>query len=144
MGGPISKSDPSGAELLSKYSIALGSSFVRIVTSNNSIPGNSTRFKKSTTSAKKRKSINITSSSQFVKSSSTEKSEEFILSLLLNESQGSVKTVIPSYDLFLSTSEIRELDAKQRFRLGVGLAKLGLFDMVIIIIMIIIYYYYWK
>ena len=126
MSGPHNQSDPTGVDLLSQYSKSLGDSFIRIISSNISITSDNTRVKKLT---KRKLTNNITISSKFVKSSSTEKSEEILLSLLLNEAQGGVKTMIPLYDMYLTTSDIRELDAKQRFRLGVGLAKLGLFDM---------------
>jgi hypothetical protein len=56
-------------------------------------------------------------------------SEDFILTWLLSEASGGVRSQLRLSDLLLATIEIRNLDAKQRFRLGVGLAKLGLFDM---------------
>ena len=40
-----------------------------------------------------------------------------------------VRLAIPLTDLRLCVMDIRDLDARQRFRLGVGLAKLGLFDL---------------
>ena len=48
--------------------------------------------------------------------------------MLLSESQGGVRLYSRLEDLELSASEIHPLDARQRFRLGVALAKLGLFD----------------
>jgi len=63
------------------------------------------------------------------RSPSTEESEEDLLNLLLSESQGGVRLYPRIQDLQLSASEIHPLDARQRFRLGVGLAKLGLFDL---------------
>ena len=43
--------------------------------------------------------------------------------------QSVVRLAIPLTDLRLCVMDIRDLDARQRFRLGVGLAKLGLFDL---------------
>jgi hypothetical protein len=75
--------------------------------------------------ANKNEDINI----KISRSSSTEQSEEVMLGLILSEAQGRVR--IPAYlsDISLSASDIRSLDARQRFRLGVGLAKLGLYDL---------------
>ena len=64
-----------------------------------------------------------------VRSPSTEDTEEILLGLLLGEAQGTIRPNSKLSDLPLSVSEIRSLDSKQRFRLGVGLAKLGLFDL---------------
>ena len=67
----------------------------------------------------------------FARSPMNEETEELLLNLLLGEAQGSIRNNrIPMHDLILSGTDIRPyLDAKQRFRLGVGLAKLGLFDL---------------
>jgi hypothetical protein len=58
-----------------------------------------------------------------------ESTEEFILSFLLSETQGGVRTNIRLVDLSLSLSELLIFDEKFRFRLGVGLAKLGLHEL---------------
>ena len=55
---------------------------------------------------------------KLVRSQSNEESEEFLYSLLLSEAQGGVRTSVKLTDLSLSTSEIKALDSKQRFRLG--------------------------
>jgi hypothetical protein len=60
---------------------------------------------------------------------STVESERTLLSLLLSEAQGGIRTTIKLSDVQLAASELRPFDAKQRFRLGVSLAKLGLFDL---------------
>jgi hypothetical protein len=66
----------------------------------------------------------------------SESDSESLLSVLLNEAQGIVRVFAPLSDLalvfslppFQSTGK-KKLDAQQRFRLSVGLAKLGLFDL---------------
>jgi hypothetical protein len=63
------------------------------------------------------------------KMSATEGVEETLLSLLLGEAQGGIRLHPKLSDVLLALTTIRALDAKQRFRLGVGLAKLGLFDL---------------
>jgi hypothetical protein len=63
-----------------------------------------------------------------IKSISDEKSEELLLELLLYESSGYFRVSTKLSDLVLTVTDIRPLDAKLRFRLGVGLAKLGLFE----------------
>ena len=63
------------------------------------------------------------------RSPSTEASEEQLLDLLLSEAQGGIRLTSKLADLSLSVSDLRPLDSRQRFRLGVGLAKLGLFDL---------------
>lgn len=65
----------------------------------------------------------------FIRSPSSIESERTLLSMLLSEAQGGVRLHARLGDLILSTSEIRPFDAKQRFRLGVSLAKLGLYDL---------------
>lgn len=64
-----------------------------------------------------------------VRSSATEESEDILLSVLLSEAQGGIRLVPRLSDIELAVSEIQTLDSRQRFRLGVGLAKLGLFDL---------------
>ena len=64
-----------------------------------------------------------------VRSPSNEESEDMLLSLLMTEAQGAIRGTSKLADLVLSTTDIRPLDARQRFRLGVGLAKLGLFEL---------------
>ena len=56
--------------------------------------------------------------------------KDAMIALLLSEAQGSVRpTSIRGSDLVLAASELPPLDAKMRFQLGVGLAKLGLFEL---------------
>ena len=64
-----------------------------------------------------------------LRSPSNEESDEILLSLLLNEAHGILRGSPKLNDLTLSVSTIRPLDARLRFRLGVGLAKLGLFEL---------------
>lgn len=60
----------------------------------------------------------------------TEELRENVLSLLLSEAQGSVRPLsVRSSDVLLAASEMIPLDGKLRFQLGVGLAKLGLFEL---------------
>lgn len=60
----------------------------------------------------------------------TDELRENMLSLLLGEAQGSVRPLsVRSSDILLSASEQVPLDGKLRFQLGVGLAKLGLFEL---------------
>lgn len=66
---------------------------------------------------------------KLTRSASTEDTEEMLLNILLSEAQGGVRITVKISDLVLAASDIRVLDARQRFRLGVGLAKLGLFDL---------------
>lgn len=60
----------------------------------------------------------------------TEELRDNMLSLLLSEAQGSVRPLsVRSSDVLLAASEMVPLDGKLRFQLGVGLAKLGLFEL---------------
>ncbi len=59
-----------------------------------------------------------------------ERSELMFLELLLNEAQGYIRTHTASSDLALNIKTMEdEFNSAQRFRLAVGLAKLGLFDL---------------
>lgn len=59
-----------------------------------------------------------------------ERSELMFLDLLLNEAQGYIRSHTSTSDLALNIETMEgELNAAQRFRLAVGLAKLGLFDL---------------
>ena len=71
----------------------------------------------------------VTTAIDFERSSPTEDTEEMLLNVLLSEAQGGITVNAKLSDLKLAVSELRPLDARQRFRLGVGLAKLGLFDL---------------
>ena len=62
-------------------------------------------------------------------SSVTETSEDLFLTFLFSEAQGNVRLHASLSDAVLSSFDIRPIDAQVRFRLGVGLAKLGLFDL---------------
>eukprot|EP01041_Mallomonas_annulata_P009094 gene9094-18840_t len=64
-----------------------------------------------------------------VRSLSSEEVEDDLLSLLLSEAQGTIRIKPRITDIFLALSEVTQLEAKFRFRLGVGLAKLGLFEL---------------
>lgn len=99
-------SESTGINLMLNYTSLLGKRLSSIIANNND-------------------DINI----KIARSSSTESSEEVMLGLILSEAQGRIK--IPAYlsDITLSASDIRSLDSRQRFRLGVGLAKLGLYDL---------------
>jgi hypothetical protein len=59
----------------------------------------------------------------------TEHSQSLLLDLLLSEAQGSISKSPRMVDIGLSGIDLVEMDTKQRFRLAVGLAKLGLFDL---------------
>lgn len=52
-----------------------------------------------------------------------------MLSIFLNEVQGGVHLNNKRSDVLLCIHNFRPIDAEQRFRLGVGLAKLGLYDL---------------
>ena len=61
---------------------------------------------------------------------STEEVREALLSMLLSEAQGSIRPLsVRSSDILLAASIVPPLDSKMRFLLGVGLAKLGLFEL---------------
>jgi hypothetical protein len=64
-----------------------------------------------------------------VQSVSNKESDEYLLNILLNEAQGEIRSTIKLTDLLLITTTVRVMESKLRFRLGVGLAKLGLFDL---------------
>jgi hypothetical protein len=56
--------------------------------------------------------------------------DELLLSLVLSEAQGGVRTAVKLNDLPLAMYESwKPLDEKFRFRLGIGLTKLGLYDL---------------
>lgn len=56
--------------------------------------------------------------------------EDFILTFLLSEAQGGIRTAVKLVDLTLSLTNLSlGFNEKFRFRLGVGLAKLGLHDL---------------
>lgn len=60
----------------------------------------------------------------------TEEVREAFVSLLLSEAQGSIRPLsVRSSDVLLAGSELPPMDSKMRFQLGVGLAKLGLFEL---------------
>lgn len=60
----------------------------------------------------------------------TEEVREALLSMLLSEAQGSIRPLsVRSSDIVLAASVVPPLDSKMRFLLGVGLAKLGLFEL---------------
>ena len=59
----------------------------------------------------------------------TESTEDVFLNFLYNEAQGTAQLRPPMVDLIISCTNISALDGALRFRLGVGLAKLGLFDL---------------
>lgn len=59
----------------------------------------------------------------------SDESDELFLSFLFSEALGGVRTTTKLTDLSLAFSEPRQLNEKLRFRLGVGLAKLGLHDL---------------
>jgi len=60
----------------------------------------------------------------------TEEVREALLSLLLSEAQGSIRPLtVRSSDVLLAASALPVMDSKLRFQLGVGLAKLGLFEL---------------
>lgn len=73
--------------------------------------------------------VTLTGNANELRAPATELSEGVLLDLLLNEAHGGVRLASKLGDLSLSVADIRPLNARQRFRLGVGLAKLGLFDM---------------
>ena len=80
----------------------------------------------------KRSSANTTFSRQdqsplIARSPSTSESEEMLLDLLLGEAQGNLRLNTKIADLTLSATEIRPLDARQRFRLGMGVLSAELF-----------------
>lgn len=59
-----------------------------------------------------------------------EEQDEFLLSLLLSEAQGGVRTLVKVGDLPLAHfGAFKPLDERFRFRLGIGLTKLGLYDL---------------
>lgn len=72
------------------------------------------------TPSKKNDNLLDDSDPKVVRSQSNDESEEFLYSLLLSEAQGGVRASVKLTDLSLSTSEIKSLDSKQRFRLGIG------------------------
>jgi hypothetical protein len=59
----------------------------------------------------------------------TESEKDLLLTLLLSEAQGGIRKHSRLTDIGLYSSDITEMDTLQRFRLSVGLAKLGLFDL---------------
>ena len=63
------------------------------------------------------------------RSSSSAGSEEQLMNLFLTEVQGGVHLNNKRSDVLLCTHEFRPIDAEMRFGLGVGLAKLGLYDL---------------
>lgn len=65
----------------------------------------------------------------FTKQKLNEETEDFLLSFLLSETQGGIRTNTKLVDLTLAMTDLKGFDEKFRFRLGVGLAKLGLHDL---------------
>lgn len=67
---------------------------------------------------------------ELVQSAPSQEVEEALLTVLLSEATGVVRSTIRVSDLILATAtHLPPLDEKLRFRLGVGLSKLGLFEM---------------
>ena len=63
------------------------------------------------------------------RSQPTEKTKLLLLDLLLSEAQGGIRKNARISDVHLGFVDFPEMDTQQRFRLAVGLAKLGLFDL---------------
>ena len=101
-----------GMSMLSNYTNIIGNKFISIL-DNGNIP---------------HQPYNQTASKS--KSVMSDISEDFFLSFLFSEAQGILyKSRLPLSDLILAVTDLRPIDAALRFRLGVGLAKLGLFDL---------------
>eukprot|EP01038_Epipyxis_sp_PR26KG_P012408 gene12408-16641_t len=116
----ISGSESQGIQLMLNYTNSLRNRFIEL-TDLRSYDNSSLTFD---TSASK-----VNASEFSVRTSSSSLSEDLLLEILLNEANGAIRATAKLSDLSLSFSEIRIMDAKLRFRLGVGLAKLGLFDL---------------
>lgn len=58
-----------------------------------------------------------------------EDTNDLFLNMLLSEAQGVVRASLRLSDLTLASSGVKSMDAKQRFRLGVALSKIGLFEL---------------
>ena len=80
------------------------------------------------------KNVSVESATRFVLDRKTpvrssNRSELLLLDLLLSEAQGGIRKNIRLADMGLSPTDFEEMNSGQRFRLAVGLAKLGLFDL---------------
>jgi len=109
----ITGQEVNGFQRLNEYCSELSQRFIKVV--NNSFQSNSKNSP--------HRIIN------YQRAPSSSKSEELLLAIFLNEVQGGVHLRNKRGDVVLCSEEFRSIDAEQRFRLGVGLAKLGLYDL---------------
>lgn len=110
-----------GAQYLQDYANLLETHFVSIVNAGASFVNDSDVS---------RASIEPRSVKAIAKKPLDRNAEEFILTFLLSETQGGIRTAVKLVDLTLSlTNMTLGFNENFRFRLGVGLAKLGLHDL---------------
>ena len=133
----IGKDETEGISLMVKYTAQLSKRLILLFHQKHHDDGMVPKKKKKSTRLLNVDAVedNDVSSSTLsslptvIRSPSNEESEDMLLSLLMTEAQGAIRSTSKLADLVLSTTDIRPLDARQRFRLGVGLAKLGLFEL---------------
>lgn len=117
---------PSGPSLMQDYANLLEASFVNILNYGRAKP--SPVMDGSSLSDGSRNLSTISTS--LGKRPLDHNTEDFILSFLLSETQGGVRTTTKLVDLTLPLTNMSSgFDEHFRFRLGLGLAKLGLHDL---------------
>lgn len=122
-------SESLGVELMRNYTETIGQRFANVLGGNFLMAPKASKKKGGgeggAVLTKEAPSVVVERGSSF-----SEDAEDDLLSLLLSEAQGGIRLTPKLMDVELSTADIpMHLDARQRFRLGVGLAKLGLFDL---------------
>lgn len=95
----------SGLPLLQRYSDMVETHFLRLISTNQTLNISMSRLEMD----------------EYV--------EEFVFSFLLSETQGGIRTTTKLVDVSLSLTNLKLFDDKFRFKLGLGLAKLGLHDL---------------